>query len=64
MKIHTLNFGTQTINGDDIISFPQGFIGFAEQQKLNFSTKVAIAQPFIGYSQLPIKTLLCLSYRL
>lgn len=33
MKIHTLNFGTQTINDDDIISFPQGFIGFLEQQK-------------------------------
>lgn len=33
MKIHTLNLGTQTIDDDDIISFPQGFIGFAEQQK-------------------------------
>ncbi len=33
MKIHTLDFGTQTIDADDIISFPEGFLGFAEQKE-------------------------------
>ncbi|PHS70649.1 MAG: flagellar biosynthesis protein FliW [Methylophaga sp.] len=33
MKIDTLSFGKQTIDADDIISFPHGFIGFESYKK-------------------------------
>ncbi len=31
MEIQTLNFGTQTIEGSDIIQFPHGLLGLEEQ---------------------------------